>query len=120
MGLIATLLWLANMAVDTLGHLSFKMATQKAGDAQGIQHWLRLLRQIPLWIGLTAFVAEFVLWFAFLSYVPLSLGVMVGSINIIAVMIGARLLFKERLEPARVLAIGLISVGVALVGWGGA
>ena len=120
MGLIATMLWLANMTVDTIGHLSFKMATLMAGDEDGIQHWLRLLKQIPLWVGRTAFTFEFVLWIAFLSYVPLSVGVMVGSINMIAVMVGGRLLFNEKLVPARVAAIGLITVGVVLVGWGGA
>jgi EamA domain-containing membrane protein RarD len=42
---------------------------------------------------------------------------MVGSINIIVVMIGGRIFFKETLSPRRITAIGLIAVGVALAGW---
>lgn len=45
------------------------------------------------------------------------MGVLVGSINIFAVMIGGRIFFKEPLSASRVTAITLIAIGVALVGW---
>ena len=43
---------------------------------------------------------------------------MAGSITIVGVMIGGRLIFKEHITLPRALAIILIAVGVGLVGWG--
>ncbi len=62
------------------------------------------------------YVAEFLVWLAFLSLVPLSDGVLLGSINIVAVMIAGRFLFREKLSPMRVAGILLVSAGVAVVG----
>ena len=59
---------------------------------------------------------EFVIWLAFLSLVPLSEGVLLGSINIVAIMLAGRYFFAEKLSPLRVVGIGLISLGVAVVG----
>jgi drug/metabolite transporter (DMT)-like permease len=67
-------------------------------------------------VGVGCYVAEFVLWLAFLSLVPLSEGVLLGSINIVAIMIAGRLLFAEKLAPMRVAGIVLVSIGVAIVG----
>lgn len=61
-------------------------------------------------------MAEFVVWLAFLSLVPLSDGVLLGSINIVAIMILGRVLFREKLAPMRVAGIVLVSIGVAIVG----
>jgi len=50
--------------------------------------------------------------------VPLGQGVMAGSITIVGVMVGGRTLFGERITSPRLSAVSLITVGVALVGWG--
>jgi drug/metabolite transporter (DMT)-like permease len=55
---------------------------------------------------------------AFLSQVPLSTGVMLGSFNIVILMIAGRLMFKERLTPWRITGISCITLGVILVGVG--
>jgi drug/metabolite transporter (DMT)-like permease len=57
-------------------------------------------------------------WLAFLSNVPLSQGVMMSSIDMIAVLIGAGLLFHERITRKQTLAFLCVAGGVALVGWG--
>ncbi len=62
---------------------------------------------------------EFLAWAAFLSLVPLSRGVLLGSVNILALMLAGRLFFGERLTPLRVAGMGLIGLGVAVVGVGG-
>ena len=59
---------------------------------------------------------EFVLWLAFISLVPLSDGVLLGSISIVVVMLLGRVFFRERLTPLRVLGILLVSLGVGIVG----
>ena len=114
----ASLFWLANMVCDTVGQLSFKAASLAADEHDGWAHWKRLAQSPYLWLGIAAFVFEFVFWLSFLSLVPLAMGLFVGSANMIAVMIGGRVLFGETITPWRAGAIGLIAVGVMLVGWG--
>ena len=117
---LATLLWVTNLGIDTLGHLSFKAAANRTGDLEGLAHWKAMARGPMMWIGIACFVAESWLWMALLSYVPLSQAVLIGSINIIGVMIGGRLLFAEKITLARFCGIGLVAIGVGLAGWGGA
>ena len=114
----ASLFWLANMICDTVGQLSFKAASLSADEYDGFEHWKRLAQSPYLWLGIAAFVLEFVFWLSFLSLVPLAMGLFVGSANMIAVMLGGRLLFGEKITPWRAGAIVLIAVGVMLVGWG--
>ena len=116
MGSLATLLWLVNVVLDTGGQLAFKAAASDPNEAEGLQRWKHMLSRPWLWLGIACYVLEFVAWIAFLSLVPLSKGVLLGSINIVAVMIAGRLLFAEKLSPLRTLGILLIAGGVAIVG----
>ena len=75
-----------------------------------------MLTSLPMWIGLTCFVFEFLVWLALLSLVPLSLGMLVGSINVVVVMLAGKILFNERLDRMRVAGMWLITIGVALAG----
>ncbi len=87
---------------------------RKAKDCNAGTH-----AQPPLaWIGIACYVLEFVAWIAFLSLVPLSKGVLLGSINIVALMIAGRFLFREKLTPLRVTGMLLVTAGVAVVGAG--
>ena len=72
-----------------------------------------------LWLGVACYVVEFVVWIAFLSLIPLSEGVLLGSINIVAIMIAGRFLFGEKLTRLRVTGIALVTLGVAIVGLAG-
>lgn len=114
---VATVLWLCVLIFDTSGQLAFKAAASRAGHEDGLARWRYMLANYWIWIGVLSYVAEFFIWTAFLSLVPLSLGVLVGSVNILAVMIGGRLLFNEALTRKRMVGIAMIAVGVALVGW---
>lgn len=111
-------LWIANVVLDTGGQLAFKAAAgdERAGD--GLARWRYMLARPWLWTGIGCYVAEFVVWIAFLSLVPLSEGVLLGSINIVAIMLAGRVLFHERLSPLRVTGILLVAAGVAIVGAG--
>jgi drug/metabolite transporter (DMT)-like permease len=114
---LATLLWASNLFCDVTGQLSFKAAAVSSTDAAGFERWRRMLANRWIWVGVGAFVAEFGLWLAFLSIVPLSLAVLVGSADIVAVMVGGKICFREAVTPRRAVAATLIAVGVALVGW---
>lgn len=90
---IIILLWLGNIFCDTLGQVAFKYAAI-APSREGIGYWIDLFKNLWIWIGIGSYVAEFLLWLAFLSLVPLSQGILLGCVNIITVMLVGRLLFK--------------------------
>ena len=109
-------LWVLNVLVDSGGQLAFKAAASEPGERDGMERWRFMLARPWLWVGIACYVAEFLVWLAFLSLVPLSDGVLLGSINIVAIMVLGRILFKEKLAPMRVAGIVLVSIGVAVVG----
>jgi drug/metabolite transporter (DMT)-like permease len=115
---LATVLWGLNLLCVTVGHLSLKAAATVAPGGRSLARWTAMLKDFWVWIGVAAFVAEFLLWLAFLSLVPLSLAVLVGSIDTLAVLIGGRIFFGEALTLRRTFSTILIAMGVALVGWG--
>ncbi|MFM2434162.1 MAG: hypothetical protein RL063_141, partial [Pseudomonadota bacterium] len=45
-----------------------------------------------------------------------SIGVLLSAFNTVAIMIAGRIIFKEMLDPLRLVGIGLITIGVMLVG----
>ncbi|NMW26273.1 EamA family transporter, partial [Rhodanobacter denitrificans] len=90
---------------------------EAAGD--GLARWKYMASRPWLWLGVGSYVVEFLVWIAFLSLVPLSEGVLLGSINIVAIMLAGRFLFGEKLTRLRVAGILLVTLGVAIVGVGG-
>jgi drug/metabolite transporter (DMT)-like permease len=118
MNRLTVVLWLLNMFVDTGGQLSFKAAASHGESKAGLDHWKHMAARPWLWLGISFYIAEFFVWMAFLSQVELSVGIMLGSINIVAIMLAGRWLFKERLTPWRVAGITLITLGVMVVGIG--
>jgi drug/metabolite transporter (DMT)-like permease len=116
---LVVLLWLANLLVDTGGQLSFKAAAANSASLSGFEYWKNMAARPWLWIGICCYTAEFFVWMAFLSQVELSVGIMLGSFNIVAIMLAGRVFFKEKLTLWRVAGILLITCGVAIVGLGG-
>jgi drug/metabolite transporter (DMT)-like permease len=114
---LATILWVANLLCVTIGHLALKAAATVDPGGSTLARWRAMLTDAWVWVGIAAFAAEFLLWLAFLSLVPLSLAVLVGSLDTLAVSIGGRIFFAEALTPRRILSTCLIAIGVALVGW---
>jgi drug/metabolite transporter (DMT)-like permease len=116
---LVALLWLINVVLDSGGQLAFKAAAVEPEAGSTRMYWLHMAKRPWLWIGIGCYVFEFAAWLMFLSLIPLSDGVLLGSINIVAIMLAGRWLFDERLSRLRVLGICLISTGVAIVGLGG-
>jgi len=104
--------------MDTTGQLILKKAAVDDLEAEGMARWKAMAGNIWLWLGILAYVFEFFVWMAFLSLVPLAMGVLLASFNIITVLVGGRIFFGEHLTKKRSIATALISVGVVLVGWG--
>ena len=112
---LAIVLWIANVLLDTAGHLAFKSVAVTDDDVE-IERWKTMLSSPRLWIGIVCFCLEFAVWFALLSLIPLSQAMLIGSINIVVVMLAGRVLFQERLDAMRIAGMTLIAIGVALAG----
>lgn len=112
---LAYAFWILNIILDTAGHLAFKHAAISEHETEW-GRWKKMLTTLPLCIGMSCFVLEFLVWLALLSLVPLSLGMLVGSINIVVVMFAGKVLFHERLDKMRIAGMWLITIGVALAG----
>lgn len=112
-------LWLLNIVLDSGGQLAFKAAAGDETAGDGLARWKHMAARPWLWLGVGCYVIEFLVWIAFLSLVPLSEGVLLGSINIVAIMVAGRILFGEKLTRLRIAGIALVTLGVAIVGLGG-
>ncbi len=115
MSTAAILLWIINVVLDTVGHIAFKTAAISEHETEW-GRWKLMLSSPVMWIGLTSFVLEFVAWLALLSLIPLSLAMLIGSINVVVVMLAGKVLFGERLDRMRVAGMTFITLGVALAG----
>lgn len=115
---LATIVWVFVILMDTSGQLILKKAAVDDIEGGGIERWKAMAGNIWLWTGILAYVFEFFVWMAFLSLVPLAMGVLLASFNIITVLVGGRIFFGEHVTKKRCLATALISIGVILVGWG--
>jgi hypothetical protein len=94
LGTTATLLWIANLFIDTFGQLSFKAASYAPQAEGALDRWRIMLRSPWIWLGIVTYIVEFIVYLAFLSKVQLSVGVLMGSLNIVAVMVGGKLFFN--------------------------
>lgn len=119
MTLFATLLLALVLLGTTAGQLLLKAASARAEHAGFAEHWRVLATDPVLWLAIAIYIAEFFVYLAFLSVVPLWQGVMVASADLLFVMLGGRIFFGELITLPRLVSISLIAVGVFLVGWGG-
>ena len=115
---LIVMLWSVNIVLDTVGQLAFKSAAMEPSLGDGLARWRQMAARPRLWFGIGCFATEFLCWLAFLSLVPLSRGVLLGSINMVAIMLAGRVLFGEQLSRWRVAGIVLIGIGVGVVGLG--
>ena len=116
MSLLVISVWLGNILFDTIGQLAFKAGALESNEGENLHYWLNVARSPWIWLGVSCYIGEFLVWLAFLSLVPLSEGVLLGSINIVVIMIAGRFFFKEELTRLRVIGISLVAAGVAIVG----
>lgn len=95
--------------------MAFKSAALTEHESE-LGRWKEMFSSFQIWLGIFCFILEFCLWLVLLSVLPLSLGVLLGAINMVAIVVAGRLLFDEKLDPMRVAGVIFITFGVALVG----
>ena len=107
-----------NVLTDTVGHMSYKFAAKGSEGMTTVQYWKHVLLHPWMWIGIAFHTAEFFLWIAFLSMVPLAVGVMLGSVNVVVLMILGRIMYGERINIWRFWGMTLVCLGIIAVGLG--
>ncbi|HTA66156.1 MAG TPA: EamA family transporter [Xanthomonadaceae bacterium] len=108
--------WMLTVALDTVGQVAFKAATSDACAGEGLARWRYMACRPVLWLGIACYVFQLLAWTVFLSLMPLGRGVLLGSINIVAILLAGRVIFRERLTPMRMAGVALICLGVVVVG----
>jgi drug/metabolite transporter (DMT)-like permease len=111
-------LWLLNVFLETGGQMFLKVTGIKSmsGAIYPFNYWVNIFSKPWIWIAFCCYFLQFLIWLAFLSLVSLSQGMLLGSINIVAIMIGGHLIFGEKVNFLRLSGILLIAIGVAIVG----
>lgn len=116
MTLATFLLWIGSVLCDTVGQIAFKFAAVSPNNRSSWYYWLDILGNYWIWLGVSVYIVGLLFWVAFLTLMPLSQAILLGSANIITVMLVGRVLFKEQLTPLRIIGTSLITLGVILVG----
>jgi drug/metabolite transporter (DMT)-like permease len=117
---LAITLWLLNVVLDTTGQVALKVAASDPRFTADLAGWRALAGHPMAWTGVACYLVEFMCWLAFLTLVPLSLAVLLASLNIVSVMLASRMILGESVGPLRTCAVLLIAGGVAIVGWSAA
>ena len=112
---------ITGVLLNAAAQLLLKAGTNALGGAIHVnaQNWfatgVKVFTQLPILAGLACYVISLVVWIIGLSrtdvtiaYPMLSLGYVVGAI-------GAWMFLGEAVSPQRLLALGVIVVGVALL-----
>jgi multidrug transporter EmrE-like cation transporter len=111
---------LSGVMLNAVAQLALKAATNRLGpvslalDGLGATA-LRVGLQPFVWVGITCYVISVAVWIAALSRVEVSLAYPFLSLGYVVNAIAAWYLFGENLSAQRVLAIGVIIVGVWLL-----
>jgi multidrug transporter EmrE-like cation transporter len=112
---------LTGVALNATAQLFLKVATRPLGNFADF-HMQTLVasvgilaRSIPFWAGMVCYGGSLCVWLAALSKAPVSVAYPMLSLGYVAVALVAALSLGEILSPAKIIGIGLICAGVALL-----
>ena len=111
---------LTGILLNALAQLLLKKGTQAVGAIHlNAENWLaiglKLATQLPIVGGLSCYVISVVVWIIGLSRVDVSIAYPMLSIGYIVNAIGAWYFLGEIMSVQKILAIGIIIIGVALL-----
>ena len=103
---------------DVAGQTLFKfglqrMATLSQNRPAGF--WAAILREPRILAGVAVYAVEFVVWFAVLARVDLSVAVPLASFSYCGVLVTSRLMLREAVPVQRWLGAALVTGGVAII-----
>ena len=120
MNLATFIFIISGVLLNAVAQLLLKAGANAIGEIHlTMQNWfsvgLKAATQLPIIGGLTCYVLSVVLWIIALSRVDVSLAYPMLSLGYVVAAFGAWYFLGEALTMQRLLAIGVILVGVALL-----
>ena len=114
------LLAVSQMIALAAGQVLWKMGIDRAGGflvagESVVTAILNLVRQPPFLVGSAFYVYAMLAWFYLLARFDLGYIYPIMSLTYVASFIGAWLFLGEALSPQRLVAIGVITVGVVML-----
>jgi multidrug transporter EmrE-like cation transporter len=111
---------LTGICLNAIAQLLLKAGTNAVGAIHlTAQNWfatgIQLATQLPIIGGLACYVLSVVVWIIGLSRVDVTVAYPMLSLGYILNALGAWYFLGEAVSPQRLLAIGIILVGVALI-----
>jgi drug/metabolite transporter (DMT)-like permease len=111
---------MTGICLNAIAQLLLKAGTNAVGAIHlTAQNWLatgiKLATQVPILGGLTCYVLSVVVWIIGLSRVDVTIAYPMLSLGYILNALGAWYFLGEALSMQRLVAIGIILVGVALI-----
>jgi multidrug transporter EmrE-like cation transporter len=108
------------ICLNAIAQLLLKAGTNAVGAIHlTMDNWfatgIKLATQLPIIGGLTCYVLSVVVWIIGLSRVDVTVAYPMLSLGYILNALGAWYFLGEAVSPQRLLAIGVILVGVALI-----
>ena len=112
---------MAGVAFEVFGQLAFKRGAAHVVAASGarpaIGYWRDLALEPQIHVGIVLQVVALLFWIAALNIVPLSVAFPFASLSYCGVAIAGHYLLGEKLGRRSIAAIGMITIGAALVCW---
>lgn len=110
----------AGIMLNALAQLLLKAGTNAVGaihldSGNLLPTFIKLATQLPILGGLTCYVVSVVVWIIGLSRVDVTIAYPLLSLGYIVNAIGAWYFLGETMSAQRLLAVGVIIVGVALL-----
>jgi multidrug transporter EmrE-like cation transporter len=108
------------IVLNALAQLFLKAGTNAVGAIHPtLENWfstgVKLATQLPILAGLTCYVVSLIVWIIGLSRVDVTIAYPLLSLGYIINAIGAWYFLGEMVSTQRILAIGVIIIGVALL-----
>ncbi|MDB5865630.1 MAG: 4-amino-4-deoxy-L-arabinose transferase [Betaproteobacteria bacterium] len=114
---------LTGVMLNAVAQLMLKAGTNRVGALELSYQSLSVLPSLalsaPILTGLSCYAVSVVVWIVALSRVEVSVAYPMLSIGYIVNAIAAWMLFGETLNPMKLAAIAVISVGVCMLAWSG-
>jgi multidrug transporter EmrE-like cation transporter len=111
---------LSGILLNATAQLCLKAGTNRLGAISltadnWFQTGLKVATNVPIVTGLACYVFSVLFWIIGLSRTDVSLAYPLNALGFLAVPLGAWMFLGEVISPQRMLAIGVIAIGVALL-----
>lgn len=105
--------FLALLAFDTLGQVSFKLTAEAAAPPAADAAWLlRIISCFWVYLAIFGYIGAFFTWLTLLRRAPVGPAFAAAHLEVVTVMLASVWIFHEKLDMPRLIGAGLILAGI--------